>query len=144
MLGLTRTYTDYNGTERTETFYFHFSELELEELRVSESGGLDKAIERIVAAQDGREIIRIMKDILLKAYGKKSDDGRGFIKNDRIREEFEGSPVFSDLFMELSTDEKKAAKFFEDVLPKKTVAAMKKAESKQDNITNMPVATSLS
>ena len=118
MLILDRTYTDFNGVERTEKFMFHFNEVELMEMEASEAGGLDATINRIVEAQDNKEIIRLMKDVLLKAYGRKSDDGRGFIKNQKIRDEFEASPVFPELFMELSTDADKAAKFFEGILPK--------------------------
>jgi len=134
MIILDRTYEDFNGVERTEKFMFHFNEVELMEMEASETGGLDATINRIVEAQDNKEIIRLMKDVLLKSYGKKSDDGRSFIKNDKIRAEFEASPVFPQLFMEFSTDADKAAKFFEGILPKtKKPNNVTPIEKKQQN-----------
>lgn len=119
MYEIRKTYTDYNDIERTETFRFHFSELELMEMQASAEGGIDVMIQRIIDAQDSKEIISVLKNIILKAYGKKSDNGKNFIKNDEIRAEFESCPAFPEIFMELATDDEKAAKFFNGVIPKK-------------------------
>ena len=75
MLKLTRTYNDYNGVSRTEDFYFNLTQAEVTELELSVDGGLVEMINRIVAAQDGKQIIAIFKDIILRAYGEKSPDG---------------------------------------------------------------------
>lgn len=127
MYSIKKTYEDFNGVERTETFYFHFNEVELMEMESSEAGGLEEKIKRIVEAQDNGEIITLMKDIILKAYGKKTEDGRGFIKNPRVKEEFEASPVFPMIFMELASDDEKAVKFFNGILPKSLSDAVAKA-----------------
>ena len=82
MLKKTITYTDYNGTERTEDFYFNLTKAELMEMELSTSGGLADAIQRIVAAQDAPAIVKIFKDLVLKANGEKSPDGKRFIKSD--------------------------------------------------------------
>lgn len=83
MLKKTIAYTDYNGTTRKEDFYFNLTQAEVTELEVSVEGGLVEMINRIVAAQNGKVIIETFKDIILRAYGEKSPDGRRFIKNQK-------------------------------------------------------------
>lgn len=117
MIKKTITYTDYNGTERTEDHYFNLTEAELMEMEMSTTGGLAEMIQRIVAAQDTPAIIKIFKDLVLKAYGQKSPDGRRFIKNDELREEFSQTEAYSKLFMELATNADAAAKFVNGIMP---------------------------
>ena len=88
MLKKTINYTDYNGTTRKEDFYFNLTQAEVTELEVSVEGGLVEMINRIVAAQNGKVIIETFKDIILRAYGEKSPDGRRFIKNQEVRDAF--------------------------------------------------------
>ena len=120
MLKKTITYTDYNGTERTEDFYFNLTKAEIMEMEMSTSGGLAESIQRIPAAQDAPAIIKIFKDLVLKAYGEKSPDGRRFIKSDEITEAFSQTEAYSILFMELATDDKAAAKFVNGIIPANT------------------------
>lgn len=117
MLKKTMTYVDYNGTERTEDFYFNLTKAELMEMELGISGGMAEMLQRIVASQDGPEIIRIFKDLVLKAYGVKSPDGKRFIKNNTLREEFEQTEAYSDLFMELATNVDKASAFINGIMP---------------------------
>lgn len=117
MLKKTMTYTDYNGTERTEDFYFNLTKAEVMEMEMSTTGGLAEMIQRIVAAQDAPAIIKIFKDLVLKAYGQKSPDGKRFIKSEAMREEFAQTEAYSDLFMELATDADAAAKFVNGIVP---------------------------
>lgn len=124
MLKLTKTYTDFNDLSRTEDFYFNLTEAEVTEMELSVDGGLVEMINRITAARDGKQIIALFKDIVLRAYGEKSADGRRFIKNQEIRDGFAQTQVYSDLFMELATDAKKAAEFVNGILPaQKSTAA---------------------
>ena len=117
MLKKTITYTDYNGTERTEDFYFNLTKAEVMEMEMSTSGGLAETIQRIVAAQDAPSIIKIFKDLVLKAYGVKSIDGRTFKKSEELKEEFSQTEAYSILFMELATDADAAAKFVNGIVP---------------------------
>ncbi len=98
MLKKTITYEDFNGETVSEDFFFHLSKAELVELELSHQGGLSEALQRIVAAEDGKGIVAEFKNIILSAYGKKSDDGRHFTKNQQLREEFESSEAYSSLF----------------------------------------------
>lgn len=117
MVKKTITYTDYDGTERTEDFYFNLTKAELLELQLSMEGGMRAYIERIMASKSQLDLVKLFKDILLLSYGKKSDDGRLFLKNDAIREEFEAHPVYSQIYMELALDAAKAAEFVNSLIP---------------------------
>lgn len=117
MLKKTVTYTDYNGVERTEDFYFNLNKAEIMELEMSTNGGLAEMINRIVAAQDAPAIIAIFKKLVLTAYGEKSPDGRRMIKNDQIKEAFSQTEAYSQIFMELATDADAAAKFVNGIVP---------------------------
>lgn len=117
MLKKTITYSDYNGTERTEDFYFNLSKAELMEMEMGTSGGLAEMIQKIVAAQDAPSIIKIFKELVLKAYGEKSADGKRFIKSDELATAFSQTEAYSILFMELATDADAAAKFVNGIVP---------------------------
>ena len=117
MLKKTVTYTDYNGVERTEDFYFNLTRSELMEMHLTTEGGMDEKINNIIKAKSQPELEKLFKEILLKSYGKKSPDGRLFMKNDEIRAEFEASPVYDELYMKLFTDENAAADFVNGLIP---------------------------
>ena len=111
------TYTDYNGVERTEDFYFNLSKAEIAEMELSTAGGFAEMIQKVIAAQDGPTIIKIFKDLVLKAYGEKSPDGKRFIKSDEIATAFTQTEAYSQIFMELATDAKAASEFVNGIIP---------------------------
>lgn len=117
MLKKTITYTDYNGTERTEDFYFNFSKAEIVEMELSTAGGLTEMIKKIVATKDSPSLIKIFKDLVLKAYGEKSADGKRFIKSEEIATAFSQTEAYSQLFMDLAMDADEAVKFLTGVIP---------------------------
>lgn len=114
----TITYTDYDGVERTEDFYFNLSKAEVAEMNLSTKGGLDVYIKRIVAAKDVPEVAALFKDIIVKSYGIKSDDGKRFIKNPEVTAEFLQTEAYSDLYWELCTNDESASEFVNGILPK--------------------------
>ena len=117
MLKKTMTYTDYNGVERTEDFFFNLTKAQLMEMELGTAGGLAETLQKIVDSKDAPAIIKAFKDIVLRAYGKKSDDGRRFIKTPEISEEFAQTEAYSDLFMLLATNAEEAAKFVNSIVP---------------------------
>lgn len=123
MIKKTITYTDYNGVERTENFYFNLSEAEVLEMEMSTEGGMAESIQKVVDAKDAPTIIRVFKDLVLKAYGVKSDDGRRFMKTkpdgSRYADDFKETEAYSQIFMELATDADAAAKFVNGIVPTK-------------------------
>lgn len=117
MIKKTITYTDYDGNDRTEDFYFNLTKAEVMEMEMMTDGGLQKMIEKIIQTSDTKKIIEIFKGIILKSYGEKSPDGRRFIKNDELRDAFSQTEAYSQLFMELATDAKAATDFVNGVIP---------------------------
>ena len=118
MLKKTIEYTDYNDVKRKEDFYFNLTKAEIMEMELSTTGGLAKMIQKIIDTQDTPQIIKLFKDLVLKAYGEKSADGKRFIKNDDIRDGFAQTEAYSELFMELATDANAAASFVNAIVPK--------------------------
>jgi len=117
VLKKTITYEDFNGETVNEDFFFHLSKAELVELEMSHQGGLAESLQKIIADEDGKSIIAEFKNIILSAYGKRSEDGKRFVKNATIREEFESSEAYSALFMELVTDADAAVEFINGIVP---------------------------
>lgn len=122
MLKKTITYTDYNGVERTEDFYFNLSKAEVMELELENYGGLSETIKRLTREDDVKNIYKIFKEIVLKSYGEKSVDGRRFVKIDengqKLSDKFAQTEAFSDLITELSTNADKASDFINNIVPK--------------------------
>ena len=121
MIKKTITYEDYNGVERTENFYFNLNKAEVLEMEMGTEGGMAETIQKIVDAKDAPAIIRVFKDLVLKAYGVKSDDGRRFMKTKpdgtRYADDFKETEAYSQIFMELATDADAAAKFVNGIIP---------------------------
>lgn len=110
-------YTDFNGLEREEEFMFNLTEAEITEMELTTDGGLSDSIKKIIAAQDTPQIIKVFKMLLLKSYGEKSADGRRFVKSEELSEEFSQTNAYSQLFMELATDDKAAVAFINGIMP---------------------------
>lgn len=127
MLKKTVTYTDYNGVERTEDFYFNLTKAEITEMEMSTAGGFAEMIQKVVKAQDAPTIIKVFKDLVLKAYGEKSPDGKRFMKSEEIATAFSQTEAYSQIFMELATDAKAASAFVNGIVPADMAAEAAKA-----------------
>ena len=118
MLKQTITYTDYDDVERTETFYFNLSEAELTEMQLEQGGGFDAMLQRIVDSKDIPGLTKVFKQLIIRAYGEKSADGKYFRKSADISEKFLSTEAYSKLYMELISDPDKMADFITGLLPK--------------------------
>lgn len=112
------TYTDYDGVQHTDKFYFNISKAELIEMDASETGGLTKRLQEIVDANETADIFKRVKSIILKAYGRKSPDGKRFIKSPEMSQEFEQTEAYSELIMEFMQNPKSFEEFMRHTLPK--------------------------
>ncbi|MBQ0088388.1 MAG: hypothetical protein KBT27_03525 [Prevotellaceae bacterium] len=112
------TYEDFEGNKVTEELYFNMTETEVVELEAKTPGGVEQFLKRSIDNNDTTQMFDFIKALILKSYGKKSDDNRRFLKSDEIRYDFEMSPAFSELFMQLITSEDEAATFMNRVIPK--------------------------
>ena len=128
------TFTDYDGVERSEEFYFNLNEMELTKMNLNADGGsLDKILQKIIDTKDIREVVKLFEMIILTAYGEKSMDGRTFIKNDEVRAKFTSSEAYNVLFMELISDSKKASEFVRGIVPKDLALAAAAREAERAN-----------
>lgn len=117
MIKKTIKYTDYNGVEREEDFYFNLTKAEVTEMELTTEGGLAESIQKIVAAKNIPEIVKQFKYLVLKAYGEKSPDGKRFIKSEELSQAFAQTEAYSELFMELAQDADAAATFVNGIMP---------------------------
>ena len=117
MIKKTITYKDYNDVERTEDFYFNLTKAEVMEMEMGTEGGFAEMINKVINAKNAPAIIKIFKDLILKAYGEKSLDGKRFVKSEEISTAFAQTEAYSKLFMELATDADAAAKFVNGIIP---------------------------
>ena len=122
MLKKTIKYTDYDGNEREEDFYFNLSKAEVTEMELSKEGGMSEYIKKISAAQNAPELIKLFKEIIIKSYGEKSLDGKRFIKNQELTEAFIQTEAYSELFVELASNADEAVKFINGIMPKNMTA----------------------
>lgn len=117
MYKITKKFEDFNGVEKEQDFWFHLSKADILKMELSEEGGMDKRLDKLVKTKDMKEAIKVFEGLLLMAYGVKTDDGR-FVKNDQVRAEFASSAAYSDIYFELATNPEAAQKFVEGVIPK--------------------------
>lgn len=110
-------YTDYDGNEREEDFYFNLNKAEIVEMQLSEEGGLQEYIRKIIAAKDTKQLVSLFKNLVLKAYGEKSPDGRRFVKSDEISTAFSQTEAYSQFFMDLALNSEAATEFVNGIIP---------------------------
>ena len=118
MLKKTIKYTDYDGNEREEDFYFNLNKAEVTEMELSKQGGLSEYIKRIVAAQDAPSLVELFKELICKSYGEKSLDGKRFVKSKELTEEFTQTEAYAELFVELASNAEEATKFVNGIMLK--------------------------
>ena len=110
-------YTDYDGNEREESFYFYLSKAELTRMELTVEGSFTGLVRKLIEKRKGPEIVKIFEDIIQSSYGEKSLDGKRFIKSKEATEAFTQTEAYSELIMELYSDANKAAEFISGILP---------------------------
>lgn len=118
MLKKTIAYTDYNGEDRKEDFYFNLSKAELVMMESSVVGGMRQRLEKIVQSRDEVSIMEMFKDLIHRSYGVKSDDGKRFIKSEELATQFEQTEAYSELVMEILSGADAAANFINAIIPR--------------------------
>ena len=129
MLKKTIKYVDFNGEEVSEECYFHFNRREALNL-AAKFGDIQEYAERLASEQDLAGVIEFFEYILLNSYGKRSSDGRSFVKSPEVVEKFEYSLAYAQLFEELISDPEAAKKFAEGISMQPEV---KQAANPQDH-----------
>lgn len=117
MIKKTVNYTDFNGVAQTEELYFNLTKMELVKLDTEFVGGLQQTIQTAVDNNDTKTIMDCIEKILIKGYGKKSDDGKRFIKSAEMAEEFKQSAAFDEVFYQIASNEDEASAFITGLMP---------------------------
>jgi hypothetical protein len=135
MIKKTVTYTDYNGVERTEDFYFNLNKAEVSEMEMGTTGGFAAMLQKIIDAKDQAAITKTFKEMVLKAYGEKSADGRSFLKEDEygrpLANKFKQTEAYSNIFMELAFNAQAASAFVKGIIPSDLESTIKKLNDGQ-------------
>ena len=136
MLKKTITYTDLNGAENTEDYYFHINKGEMMQMQLSEGMALDVKIDRLIQTRDYKEIVAIIESFIDRSYGVRSENGKSFIKNPKQLELFKSSEAYSELVWSLYTDEDEMRDFIFGIFPSNlkevTEETLKKLEEKKN------------
>ena len=111
------TYNDFEGEERTDVFYFNLTEAELADIELQYDGDMAKKMQIMQEKRDGRGMFEMISNLILRAYGEKTSDGKRFVKNAEMREAFAASDAYSKLLMDLLEDDKKLANFMTAIMP---------------------------
>ena len=138
MLKKTVTYEDFDGNTVTDEFEFNLTKTELTEMNLAQDGGLDKFIEKIVKEEDQKKIYDLFKELVVKAYGKRSEDGKRFIKSEQMSEEFTQTAAFDAMMIEMLTSDNAAlaTDFIKGIIPRDIAAQVS-----QNQATVMPLNT---
>lgn len=110
------TYENFDGEEITEELYFRLSTKEMSD------DEFQKIRDRIADGykkKDNLQVLNAILEIVIKSYGKKSEDGKAFIKTEEATKNFENSEACDELAYELLNNEGELQKFIEGIMPKK-------------------------
>lgn len=110
------TYENFDGEEVTEELYFRLSTKEMSD------DEFQKIRDRIADGykkKDSLQVLNAILEIIIKSYGKKSEDGKSFIKTEEATKNFENSEACDELAYELMNNEGELQKFIEGIMPKK-------------------------
>lgn len=130
----TITYKDFEEKERIEDLYFNLTKSELIDFALDlpdnvsgsisgEAENIDetKAVTKIMSAFNSKSIFKFLKDLILKSYGVRKDEGRRFAKTDEngnpLYLEFAETMAFETILDEFMSDDMAAAEFVNAVIP---------------------------
>lgn len=143
MLKKTVTYVDFNEKNQVEDCFFNLTKTELLEMAmdlpegVSESVGNDpekmdedKAVAKLMESLGNKGILNFIKELVLKSYGVKSEDGRRFMKVDEngkpLSIEFSQTMAFEAIMEEFMTNDLAASEFVNGIIPSSIADKMPK------------------
>lgn len=109
------TYTNYNGEVVNEDVYFNLTSMELVKMEAKYEKPIVDKIKEVTEANDYKGIIALFEDLLLTAYGVKSEDGRRFIKDKQATKEFEDSIAYAEIFEQVILNPDAAKELGEEI-----------------------------
>lgn len=134
-------YTDFEGNQRSETFYFNLTQAEMIKMELK-AGGMSEMLQRITEAEDAYRVAEVIEDIITRSYGEKSPDGKRFIKTQELVDSFKATDAYSELFMELMTNADAASAFVNGIMPanlrEAAKAELERRNNNGENVTALP------
>lgn len=118
MLAREFTYEDFDGKTVTETWHFHISKADILMFDADYPEGLAGVLTAMGKTQNKKDILEMFQKIIRLAVGKRSEDGRRFIKTDDISDEFFQTPAWDQLLMELLEGKMDGAEFIRGIMPR--------------------------
>ena len=131
MLKKTITYTDYDGMQRTEDFWFNLSKTELTKLDAELPGGVLGVLRKIIDKKDRKALVDFIETLILRSYGEKTLDGKRFVKTPDMAEEFMQTPAYDELFMSILSDTDSQTSFINGVIPQSMAKEIEQTDKKQ-------------
>lgn len=113
-------YTDFNGNQVSEDYYFNLTKAELTEMEMSIQGGFSTHLEHVMNTRDMPALMDFFKLFIVKSYGEKSADGKYFRKDGNMAHDFTCSAAYDSLFnelLEVDGDTSNLLKFIAAVVP---------------------------
>jgi hypothetical protein len=137
MLCKTITFSDYDGVQHTEDFWFNLSKPELAELMLATDGNGDLRIylQEIAASNDPSKILKEFRKIVGMSVGQR-EGSRRFIKSDDITGSFLESPAYEELFMELLQNPDQFVEFIKGMIPADMVADVEAEMNREKDYTH--------
>ena len=141
MLKRTIKYTNFHDEEKEGIFYFNLSKEEILFMALGEDGtDIVKHFQSLMEKEDNASILRQLRELILRAYGLRSEDGELFEKSDEIRDKFQQSAAYQALFEQILVEPEALLDFFIGTLPKdmQTDARAVTEKSTMDAYKNTP------
>jgi hypothetical protein len=135
-------YEDFNENQTSEICYFNISKPEIIMLEAQYDGGFGNFLQRLLEAKNESQLVNQFKEIILMAYGEKTEDGKHFLKSEELKKQFSQSAAYNQLFMELASDPDALLEFIRGVFPKDVVVEIDQAQidalKKQQGLVAVP------
>lgn len=134
MIKRTIKYKDFDGNDRVEDAYFNLTKSEMIEFALDLPDNVSNTVDNDPKDMDVKEAAskisgvlgkkgayNFIKDLILKSYGVRKDDGRRFAKVDEngrpLSIEFAQTMAFESIMEEFRTNDIEAAKFIQALIP---------------------------
>ncbi|QFG08721.1 hypothetical protein PBI_INGRID_46 [Arthrobacter phage Ingrid] len=144
MIKKTLTFKNFRNETETESFYFNMSEGELTKMQVAaidqKTESFSDKLDKISKGLQGKELVEVIDDLVLRSYGVKSTDGKRFVKNPELLEEFTSSGAYSVLITELFSLEGSLTEFINGVVPEDLIQKSKQEAQAQMSVRERSLA----
>lgn len=117
MLIHTCKYIDFNGETVEETVYFNLSKVDIARLQVKGDGTFIDMLKGWLKDKKIENVFDFFYNLVLDAYGEKSEDGKRFVRTPEMRAKFAESRAFDEIFSEVISSEDKMNNFVRAIIP---------------------------